>query len=62
MKIINQYKLALERAVIIDKLNCHILGIQKKIDEFEHGNEPTVLDKLWVEYFLKSTKINLNQL
>jgi hypothetical protein len=62
MKTINQYKLALERAKEIDKLNCHILGIPKKIDLLEQGNEQTILDKLWVEYFLESTKINLNQM
>jgi hypothetical protein len=52
MSIIEKYQHALEIAKANEELSCHVIDIEKTIRELKF-KEPTVLDEVWVDYFLK---------
>ena len=51
-ELIAKYEQALQKAENTEKLRCHVLAIQKKLEELKDDNyKVTVLDQLWVDYF-----------
>ena len=51
--LLTKYKMALVKAHETEKLQCHLLGIKHTIEKLESGKSPSVLEEVWVEYFLK---------
>jgi hypothetical protein len=51
--LLTKYKMALVKAHETEKLQCHVLGIKHTIEKLESGESPSVLEEVWVEYFLK---------
>ena len=56
-ELIAQYEQALMTAKGEEKLRCHILAIEKKIEELKNDDyHETVFDQVWVQYFNKNVK------
>lgn len=55
MTIIEQYEHALKKAQATEKLQCHVLEIENILKRLKSGKEPTVLEEVWIDYFLNST-------
>ena len=50
--IIAKYEQTLKKANDTERLRCHVLGIQRKIDNLKDPDyKLTTLDELWVDYF-----------
>jgi len=50
--LLTKYKMALVKAEEAESLGCHAREIKDTIKKLENGEHPTVLNEVWVEYFL----------
>ena len=54
MGLISRYEEALIKAREDENLNCHVLSIKDKVKLLKLTDyNPTALDEVWVEYFLR---------
>jgi DNA replication protein DnaD len=51
-KLISDYKKALKIAENTSGLGCHVNQINKTISELKNKRPVTVLDEVWIQYFL----------
>lgn len=51
-RLISDYKKALKIAESIPALGCHVIQLNKTISELKNKRPVTVLDEVWVQYFL----------
>ena len=47
-----KYKFALIKSRQYEKLGCHTISIERTLKKIKEGQPITVLDELWVDYFL----------
>ena len=62
-KLIKKYEMALDVAVAVEKLECHVIRIKNTLDILNSEEyTPTTLDEIWVDYFLDMNKEELKKI